>query len=404
MDPALEDAIRRELHTNKTRTAPAEQAITIPPIPHGRYTALEMFELEREHVFGRSWLFATHASTLAEPGSYVTFERTGAPIVIVRGNDGEIRAFYNSCRHRGAPVVREQCGAARRLTCQYHSWSYGLDGTLKAVPDSRDFVGLDMATLGLVPVRCESWQDFVFINEDPTARPLREFLGPLTEQMAEIDGACLRPIGTQHHTIAANWKVIVDAFLEVYHIRTVHPDNAALLYDDSTTTVAMLPNGHSRLSIAVRPELMGIMDPSPIADNPSVGQLWRETSTSFGWFPNIIAPLDTGAFPLLCAWPLDHHTTELELQWFAPTWGDGEMPEEHRMRMTLFETVMAQDTANLGAIQRSLESAGARPLQIGWHERLIHHFHRGVDLAIGAERLPADWAVSATLDRFVEGQ
>ncbi len=402
MDPVLEDDIREQLAMNRDRTAPPDDAVPVPPIPVGRYRDPQMYELETERVWRRTWLFAAHESDLAEPGSYRTFERSGAPIVIVRGEDGTVRAFYNSCRHRGAPVVRDDCGTARRLTCQYHSWSYDLAGTLRAVPDVRSFAGLDQDSLGLVPVRCEVWEGWVFVNEDPAAEPLVDFLGPLCEQMKEVDGPSLRRVGTQVHHVNANWKAMVDAFLEVYHIRTVHPDNAALLYDDSTVSVAMLPHGHSRLSVAVRPELMGVMDPSPAADNPSVGRLWRETSTSFGWFPNVVAPLDTGAFPLLCMWPVDERTTELELQWFAPSWGDGDMPEEHAVRMTLFETVMDQDTANMAAIQRSVESHGARPFQIGWHERLIHHFHRAVDLAIGVDRVPAGLAVSDALDRFVE--
>ncbi|MCC5951898.1 MAG: Rieske 2Fe-2S domain-containing protein [Acidimicrobiia bacterium] len=401
MDATLEATIREELAANSERTAPPSDAVAVPPIPAGRYHDPAMFELEQARVWRRTWLFAAHESELPQAGSYTTFDRAGAPIVVVRGTDGEIRAFYNSCRHRGAPVVRDACGTAKRLTCQYHSWSYDLAGELRAVPEARSFVDLDTAQLGLVPVRCETWEGWVFVNEDPDATPLVEFLGPLCEQMREIDGPSLRKIGTQTHHVAANWKAMVDAFLEVYHIRTVHPDNAALLYDDATTTVAMLPNGHSRLTVGVKPEMMGIMDPSPIADNPSVGQLWRETSTSFGWFPNIVAPLDTGAFPLLCMWPLDHRTTELELQWFAPAWGDGEIPEEHTVRMTLFETVMAQDTANMAAIQRSVESRGAQPFQIGWHERLIHHFHRAVDLAIGRD-VPTELAVSDALDGFVE--
>jgi phenylpropionate dioxygenase-like ring-hydroxylating dioxygenase large terminal subunit len=403
VDPVLEADIREQLGRNRDRTGPPPDAVPVPPIPVGRYRDPAMFDLENERVWRRSWLFAAHESDLAEPGSYRTFERSGAPIVLVRGEDGTIRAFYNSCRHRGAPVVRDECGTARRLTCQYNSWSYDLSGTLRAVPDARSFAGLDQDALGLVPVRCETWEGWVFVNEDPDAEPLTEFLGPLCEQMLEVNGPSLRRVGTQVHHVAANWKAMVDAFLEVYHIRTVHPDNAALLYDDSTVTVAMLPNGHSRLSVAVRPELLGVMDPSPVADNPSVGQLWRETSTSFGWFPNVVAPLDTGAFPLLCMWPVDHRTTELELQWFAPDWGDGDMPDEHALRMTLFETVMAQDTSNMAAIQRSVESHGARPFQIGWHERLIHHFHRAVDLAIGADLVPPDLAVSDALDGFVEG-
>jgi phenylpropionate dioxygenase-like ring-hydroxylating dioxygenase large terminal subunit len=402
VDAALETKIRKQLDHNRDRTGPPPDGRAVPPIPVGRYHDPRMHALEQAGIWQRSWLFVAHESELAAPGDYVTFERSGAPIVLVRGTDGTLRAFYNSCRHRGAPVVRDDCGTARRLTCQYHSWSYDLDGTLRNVPDQRNFVDLDLDTVGLVPVRCESSEGWVFVNEDPEAPPLVDFLGPMGDQIREVNGPSLRRLGRQRHAVAANWKAMVDAFLEVYHIRTVHPDNAALLYDDSTVTVAMLPNGHSRLTVGVKPEMLGIMDPSPAADNPSVGRLWRETSTSFGWFPNIVAALDTGAFPLLCMWPIDERTTELELQWFAPDWGDGDPPEEHTLRMTLFETVMAQDTANMAPIQASVSSPGARPFRIGWHERLIHHFQRAVDLAIGPELLPHDMAVSDTLDGFVE--
>jgi phenylpropionate dioxygenase-like ring-hydroxylating dioxygenase large terminal subunit len=385
----------------KDRTSPPDGAVEIPPIPVGRYTDPEFYDLEQDRIWRRSWLFAGHASQLPEPGSYLRFERTGSPIVIVRGTDGEIRAFYNSCRHRGAPVVRDECGTAKRLTCQYHSWSYGLEGQLKAVPDSRSFVDLDMGSLGLQPVRCETYQDWIFVNEDPQAAPLADDLGPLVDQMGEIDGPSLRRLGTQTHRINANWKVVVDAFVEVYHVRTVHPDNAALLYDDQGVTVTMLPNGHSRLTVPKHEAMIDLVAPSPDGDNPSVGSLWRETSTSFEIFPNVIAPMDTGAFAFLCAWPIDMRTTELELAWWAPAWGEGEAPDEHTMRMTLFETVMGQDIANMAPIQASIESPGAQPFQIGWHERLIHHFHRSVDLAIGEDDVPEGLAVSDALDDHV---
>jgi phenylpropionate dioxygenase-like ring-hydroxylating dioxygenase large terminal subunit len=212
----------------------------------------------------------------------------------------------------------------------------------------------------------------------------------------------MRLVGTQVHHLACNWKLMVDAFLEVYHVRTVHPDNAALLYDDQATTVAMLPNGHSRLTVDKREELRDFPMVSPEFDNPSVPLLWRQTSTSFGIFPNLVVPMDTGAFTFLCMWPVDVGTTELELRWYAPAWEGDEVPEDHRFRMELFDTVMAQDTANMAPIQASVSSRGARPFQIGWHERLIHHFQRAVDLAIGPDRLPPGTAVSDALDGFVE--
>ena len=297
-----------------------------------------------------------------------------------------LRAFYNACRHRGAPVTRDECGTARRLTCQYHSWSYGTDGELKAVPDARSFADLDTDALGLVPVRCEVSDGWVFVSEDPEAVPLLATSSdPSSTRCPRSTGRAMRVVGTQTHHLACNWKLMVDAFLEVYHVRTVHPDNAALLYDDQSVTVAMLPKGHSRLNVEKHEDLRDIPMVSAEYDNPSVPLLWRQTSTSFGIFPNLVVPMDTGAFTFLCMWPTERHHTELELRWYAPAWEGDEVPPDHLVRMELFETVMAQDTANMAPIQESVSSPGARPFQIGWHERLIHHFHRAVDLAIGPD-------------------
>lgn len=401
MDDALEATIRERMEFEKERTEPAPDSIQVPPIPADRYADESIFASEQENIFHKSWLFAGHISEWPEEGSYRVFTRSRSPIVIVRSKDGELRAFYNSCRHRGAPVTRDECGTAKRLTCQYHSWSYGTDGELKAVPDERSFKDINKDELGLVPVRCEVNDGFVFISEDPEVQPLADFLGPLVEQMADINGTSLRLVGTQQFQIDCNWKLNVDAFLEVYHVRTVHPDNAALLYDDQSVTVSMLPNGNSRLTVEKREALRDMAMVSEEFDNPSVGKLWRQTSTSFGIFPNLIVPMDTGAFAFMCIWPLDSKHTELELRWYAPAWEGDEVPADHIGRLGLFETVMAQDISNMAPMQTAVDSPGASDFQIGWHERLIHHFHRTVDVALG-DAMPEDLRVSDALDGFVE--
>lgn len=402
MEAALELRIRERIDQEKERTAPPADAVAVPLIPTGRYTDPDFYELERSRVFGRSWLFAGHESEWPSEGSYRLTTRSGAPIVVIRGADGVLRGFYNACRHRGAPVTRDECGTARRLTCQYHSWSYGTDGSLKAVPDARSFVGLDKEALGLEPVRCETWDGWVFVSEDLDAAPLVDFLGPVAAQMAEIDGPSMRAVGTQVHQLQCNWKLMVDAFLEVYHVRTVHPDNAALLYNDQATTVTMLPNGHSRLTVDKHDVFRDFPMVSDENDNPAVPLLWRQTSTSFGIFPNLVVPMDTGAFTFLCMWPTSGTTTDLELRWYARAWPGDTVPQEHLDRMELFDTVMSQDKANMAPIQASISSPGARPFQLGWHERLIHHFERAVDLAIGPDDLPPDTAVSDALDSYIE--
>ena len=151
MEATLEASIRERLAADKARTGPPPDARAVPLIPVERYLDPTFTALEHERVWRRSWLFAGHESEVAEPGSYKLFTRTGAPIVIVRGQDRVLRAFYNSCRHRGAPVVKGECGTAKRLTCQYHSWSYDTEGVLRAVPDDRNFVDLDTGQLASSP-------------------------------------------------------------------------------------------------------------------------------------------------------------------------------------------------------------------------------------------------------------
>ncbi len=402
MDTDVEQMIRTRIEGEKARTAPPPEAIPVPLIPTERYTDPAFYALEMERIFHRTWLFAGHESEWPESGSYRQFDRSGSPLVVVRGTDGELRAFYNSCRHRGAPVTRDACGTSKRLTCQYHSWSYDTEGVLRAVPDQRSFAGIDKDELGLVPVSCETWEGWVFVNEDADAAPLIDQLGAITTLMADIDGPSLRSVERRVHRVEANWKLMVDAFLEVYHIRTIHPESAALLYDDQSVTVAMLPGGNSRLTVEKREALRDFAMVPEHLDNPSVPLLWRQTSTSFGIFPNLVVPMDSGAFTVMCMWPVDERTTDLELCWYAPAWEGDDVPPEYVGLLDLYDTVMAQDQANMAPIQASIESPGARPFQLGWHERLLHHFQRAVDLAIGEDRLPPGTAVSGELDRFVE--
>ena len=163
MDQTYLERFRERSAAETARTAPPDGFPPLPDLPLGRYTDPEFFRLETERLFRRAWLYAIHDSELAEPGAYALREIAGAPVLLVRGDDdrtrgrcaGPVRAFYNACRHRGAPVVKGDSGCARLLVCQYHSWTYGLDGALLRVPDERDFVGLDPEQRGLPthPVR-----------------------------------------------------------------------------------------------------------------------------------------------------------------------------------------------------------------------------------------------------------
>jgi phenylpropionate dioxygenase-like ring-hydroxylating dioxygenase large terminal subunit len=144
----------------------------LPTLPAARYFDQQFFDLEIEHVFKKTWLSAGHISELPNPGSYRLFERLGLSIIVSRGLQGEIRAFRNVCRHRGAAILREEKGTARRFVCPYHAWTYSLDGKLVTVPEeSYNFACFDKAEHPLQQVRCEVWKGFIFINLDAHTEP-----------------------------------------------------------------------------------------------------------------------------------------------------------------------------------------------------------------------------------------
>ncbi|MCA1844859.1 MAG: Rieske 2Fe-2S domain-containing protein [Actinobacteria bacterium] len=403
MDEALIRRIEAQLVEEGERRSPPPEWPVLPDLPVGRYTDEDLFRLETDVLFRRTWVYAGHESELPEPGSYIVFDRTGSPILIVRGKDRVIRAFYNTCRHRNAPVVHGSCGTARRLVCTFHSWSYDLDGALVAVPDEYAFAGLDRSERGLVPVRCETWLGFIFVNEDPQAQPLVDFLGPVAREMTpEYDGQPLRIVHRRRLTLPCNWKVVVEAFLEVYHLRTVHPKTLAPYLDGKASAIALFPNGHSRMVTRALVTEGRKAGHEGLPSMPTVSRLIRETSTSYLIFPNVVTPLGHAGFPLLLAWPRTVDTTDYEWIYFALDWGEGDAPAAWEQRMALFDSIMDEDMNNVEPIQRSLSSLGARGIPLSWPERRIWHFDTEVDRAIGPDRVPAALRVPPLIDHLVE--
>ena len=141
LDQKLVDRLVADMEYELDRKAPPENFPQFPDIPSARYTNADFYDLEQKHLWNNSWLVAGRVEDIPDSGNYFLFEEIGIPLIVVRGNDNKIRCFSNTCRHRGAPVVREKAGTIRHLQCQYHSWTYGIDnGELLAVPDERDFV------------------------------------------------------------------------------------------------------------------------------------------------------------------------------------------------------------------------------------------------------------------------
>ena len=220
-DPAHYAGVRR----------PLRQAESLPP---WCYTSRAFFDREIERVFRRHWLLIGHAGRIPDAGSYFTAEPAGAPIIVLRGLDGKIRAFANSCRHRGSRLVSGE-GSCRAIACPYHGWSYALDGGLIAAAGMEQAAGFDAAAHGLIRVRLETWADFLFVNLDEGTVGLAGHLGDLPAQLGahgRVDAVCVR---RREYDVAANWKLCLENQRESYHVATVHRASLSDQYPDQLT-------------------------------------------------------------------------------------------------------------------------------------------------------------------------
>ncbi|MFK7730300.1 MAG: SRPBCC family protein [Pseudomonadales bacterium] len=210
-----------------------------------RYTSSEFLEREWDSVWSRAWLFAGLLSDLAENGDYFVYEVGRESIVVLRDDKEQLRAFYNVCQHRGNRLLTNECGSLKRFTCPYHGWSYELSGELKEVPDAERFCpAIDPQERSLKPVLLEQWAGMIWLNLDPNADPLDEFLGQIKEQLEPYHFE--KMVLSEHQTVSidANWKTVRDNFLEQYHVDFIHPQHASFV-DCCNSTNLLWPLGHS---------------------------------------------------------------------------------------------------------------------------------------------------------------
>ena len=197
---------------------PVEQAETLPA---WCYTSSDYYRAEVRNMFMKVWNFFGHVDQVAESGDYITVTFAGVPLIIARGGDKVIRAFANTCRHRGALVAQGE-GNCSAFVCPYHSWTYGLDGALRGCPGMEKTENFDKKDHGLIELRLEVFGNFMFVNFDEDAEPLIDYLGDFPEIMASYKLDDLRLTRKVAHDVACNWKVHIENAMEEYHLPTVH--------------------------------------------------------------------------------------------------------------------------------------------------------------------------------------
>ena len=198
-------------------------------LPAAAYTSEAFFDLENRRIFAESWVFAGFAHELARTGDVVPATVAGQPVLLVRDTKRDIRAFHNVCRHRCLKLVDAPGNVGRAIRCPYHSWTYGLDGALHVAPyfggrDPRAVpAGFDRTRHGLIPVRSASWHDWIFVNLNGAAPPFEDFVAPLRTWLDGLDLTEVHHLATiDLGDVAANWKLLIENFIEPYHVQFVH--------------------------------------------------------------------------------------------------------------------------------------------------------------------------------------
>jgi glycine betaine catabolism A len=387
------------------------------PVSYEDSISPEFYELEKEAVFKRAWLQVGRVEQIPRPGSYFTKEMAAADtsIVVVRGQDGDVRAFHNICRHRGNKLVwndfprEETSGVARQFVCKYHGWRYGLDGACTFVQQEGEFFDLDKADYGLVPVHCDVFAGFIFVNfaSEPT-QSLRDFLGPMLLDIEDY------PYGemTEHYGFRvecrANWKIFSDAFMEFYHAPVVHVGQHPLAlrqriqeagYEgphyqiDSphglVTTAGglhrvwdMPPENVKPADIATHSGLFGPWDMTrfdnlPQGINPGHIEPWG--LSSFQFFPNFeLLIWEAGWYNTQQFWPTSYNTLVFEGDLYSVPSQNATQRVGREMAAVAFKEYALQDANTLEATQMGIQARVINSWPLNDQEVLVRNLHKVV--------------------------
>ena len=191
-------------------------------MPADVYTSEEFYKIEQDYIFLKQWFFLCREDQLPNAGDYRASTTPGGPVLMVRGEDRQLRCFANYCRHRGSLLLEGEGNCGKRIMCPYHAWSYFSDGRLYGCPAMEDAEGFDRTENGLVPLRLDSWSGFVFANFDRSAKPLIEHLGDLPARLGSHHLERMRCTWKKTFETSCNWKLILENAMETYHTGIVH--------------------------------------------------------------------------------------------------------------------------------------------------------------------------------------
>jgi len=374
------------------------------PVPIEPCVSPEYFELERERIFKRVWLNVGRVEEVANPGDYYVKDLAvwGTSILVMRGRDGHVRAFHNMCSHRGNKLAWDSRGNCRAITCKFHGWSYDTAGRLTGVPDEKNFFEFKRADNGLTPVATDVWEGFIFIHLDPNPKEtLREYLGEVADQLEGYPFDQLTTRFTYQADERVNWKVLLDAQQEAYHLPVLHRRtfSKTIVSEESTTNAyrsldMRLYKYHRMLATSGVGDQASVLTPvetlsrrfgvttmAAMGGGTYAGNAKTVLTGSFDFwviFPNFVLALMEGTYFTYNLWPQSVAHTLWEVRtYYPPAKNAGERFSQEYAKCTLRDPLL-EDGSVHERVQSMLASGARSHFTFQDEETLVRHGHHVV--------------------------
>ena len=341
-------------------------------LPGEIYTSAEVLALEKERIFMKDWLCMARVEEIENPGDYMTFRVLGEPVLIARAEDGEINAFANVCRHRGVEVA-SGAGNVKEFSCPYHGWLYDLKGNLQGVPFMKNVKDFDFKNCRLKTLRTAVWAGFIFISFDPEVEPFEDFVEDFDEAFSLLKMEECRLADKLVADLDCNWKLVVENFMDIYHVQTIHTDTfgGAIQLDDFG------------FETKKRGFFSAFYDAAPmvVGQKTLFGKMpWMEKYPESFACTGILAPNlqmfaridDVQPFVI---WPLAPDKTRVIVYTLMPTknFKDPKFDEKMKSYVDFMVQVVGEDEGMVRSLQNGVGSRSFEPGPMSFLETSIHH-------------------------------
>ncbi|WKU03530.1 aromatic ring-hydroxylating dioxygenase subunit alpha [Micromonospora sp. HUAS LYJ1] len=352
--------------------------------PTDAYKSPERYQEELDRIFRRTPLLVCLSGDVAEPGDFVTLDMMGVPLLVARGEDGKVRAFRNTCQHRGACVAQGRGKGKRAFSCPYHAWSYRLDGSLIRPTHLDGFRGLDIDEVGLPAVPCDEAAGLVFVSFAGREQPefdARAWLGgSLVDDFESFGYENYQLITTRSTTRDVNWKIMFDSFCEMYHVQFLHAKTIAHLFRSDCSTFDDL--GLHGLMTGVRATIDELK-----AQPREEWELMRHAALNYHIAPNTVLIHMIDHVEMYRILPEGPTRCRAELSLYAPELPTTERAERHwaRQAETLINTIETEDMAMADQAQFAVDAGNPPVFRFGRNEPALIHHHEVVEALLAGE-------------------